>query len=261
MPGGRKSSRKSSSNRSRSRSRSRTRGSAWRGDEEDPAPPTKPLDWRRGVGQAIELSFSAGAIALRRKLGLNTETNVADTTNAVAMSTTLTLIDNGPTIPIGATAGTGQRIGREIRAVRFQHRGYVYTPATSTGIGLARIIAVYNRQQDGSAFTSAQVLATNTNLVSMSTADLTERGGTIVYDKVMKLLSTNAGNAQNDNVINSYSFEFEVPDWHMSWPVADTAGLPTTNLGGALQVYAMYTGIATTAPQVSFYSRLEYVDN
>jgi len=234
---------------------------AWRGTEEDPAPPAHGLNWRRGVGQAISASFSAGAVALRRKLGLNTETNYGDTANAYALGTTLALIDNGPAIPIGATAGTTQRIGREVRVVRYQIKGYVYCPSTSTGVGLARVVAVFNRQQDGQALTAAQVLAANTNIASLSAGDLTDRGGTIVYDKTLKLLSYQGTYATNDEVINTFEFEFSEPDWHLQWPSTDTAGTQAANLGGAIQVYAMHTGIATTSPQLSYYARMEYVDN
>jgi len=244
------------------RKRPRRRGSRpWGGEEEQAAPPSKPLDWRKGVGQAIEASFSAGAVALRKKLGLNTETNFIDSANNAALGTTIALIDSCGSIPIGATAGTGQRIGREVRVVRYQVRAYVYVPATCTGIGLARVLAVFNRQQDGKAFVAADVLATTSSIVSMVAGDLAEHGGTIVYDKVFKLLSTNGGVPQNEAVMQPLMFEFEVPDWHCAWPTADTTGVQTANLGGAIQLWAFQTGIATTSPQIVFTTRLEYVDN
>jgi len=240
--------------------RKRKGRSMWISEEESPAPAARPLTWRKGVGQFVSNSFDAAAIALRNRLGLNTETNFLDNSATGTPGTTLALLDAGAALPIGATAGTSQRIGREVRVVRWLHRGYIYSPSSMTGVCLVRVVAVFNRQQDGTPFTVGQVLADPTNIMSLSAGDLTERGGTVVFDRTFRLLGAAQCPSANDQ-IQHYEFEFTAPDWHLSWPVGNTAGAQTDNLGGALTVYTMARGAGVTSPNQPFYSRCEYVDN
>jgi len=235
---------------------------AFDGESERPAPAAAPLNWRKGVGQFVSAAFRASDIALRHRLGLNTETNFIDSISGAATTTSLALLDAGAPIPVGATLGTGQRIGREVRVVRWLTKGYANSPTTTTLAGLVRVIAVFNRQQDGTAFTNANILTNVGSINSLTAGDLAERGGTVVFDRTMPLIGQNNQLlAPAAPIYVPFDFEFTVPDWHLSWPSADTTGLQTANLGGALQVWIMSVGFATALPAVNTTSRIEYVDN
>lgn len=228
-----------------------------------PAPPARKPNWRAGVGQFVSASFSAAAIALREKLGLNTETNVIDTVlGGTALTTTLAQYDGGPTIPIGATAGTGQRIGRSIRIVRQVCTGFVEIAATTTAWGPVRVMAVFNPSQDGAPLGVSAVLAVTTNPISQTSPNLPSYNGTVIFDRTFILGGLAGGVLSSAHPQrHDFAFQFSPSDWDMLWPAGDTAGTAAAQTAGQVQIFAIYGTMGTAAPTIQLYNRWEYVDN
>lgn len=191
---------------------------------------------------------------LKSKLGLNTERHWLDTVESEFNPTT-TLAAGGYalTIPQGDTSN--DRNGSGVRLVSYEINGYVRSSHLATTAGSVRLIVVGQKVTNGNIIAASEVLDVTTNITSPYNMDT--EGYTILYDNTFDML----GYGSNANQKN---FHISVPignNWHLKWTDADTTGAAANVQKGYIRMFYMYQGFATTAPILSLYTRVKWVDN
>jgi len=224
-------------------------------------PRAKPIRWQQLAGQALSEGASAGVMALRNRLGLNTEAKVFDVAASVPMGTATWLpLLTPPVIAQGLTNGT--RIGASLRVSRFQVRWHLLPfglPAGVNDFGMLRIVGTWDPNPQQTLLTAAQIFATPAGLNSLNTpyvSTLDSTGATVVYDKVFDYSLGGSNPMPHDSV------QIVADDMHMVWTSSDTLGLNANLQAGALQWWYCYnssSGIAT--PTLNFLESVEFVDN
>lgn len=190
--------------------------------------------------------------ALKRKLGLNTETKYSDSVGTTTATGTLVSRIPSPTIAQGLTVNTRQ--GTNIRIVKVEQRINIQAAVAATLGCNVRIITVRQRLNDGT-ITVADVLQTSTDFSSPIHNLFHEHGLTLLQDETVRL-----GTATADNSCITLERTFKLPNGQMTWTDADTTGVPSNLVRGAIQTFWMVDNV-TTAPYFTATNRFWYVDN
>lgn len=202
--------------------------------------------------QILSLLKGAALTALKRRLGLNTETKFVDTAGTTTSTATLVSCIASPTIAQGLTVNTRQ--GANIRITKINQRISISAAAAATLGCNVRIITVRNKWSD-STIAVADILQTTTDFSSPFHNLFQEHGLELIQDETVRI-----GTATSDNSVVTIDRQFSRPNWQMTWTDADTTGVPSNLVRGAIQTFWMVDNV-TTAPVFTSTNRLWFVDN
>jgi hypothetical protein len=219
------------------------------------------------TGAAFVDALGAAAVEkLKVKLGLNTETKYTDFVSAATLTNTTAAMFNtcSTAIPQSLTDN-----GREGSTVRVTSQKYKFHIANSSGntngntcvrmIGVRWAPTVTTNVQGDYADILENAGATGTaELLAQYTAD-PSYAHSVIYDRTFVLGAY--ANGANPNVY-LVEHEYSPSDFHLRWTTADTAGTAGNSIGDIVYWYAL-ANAATVAnyPVISYYQRVEYVDN
>ncbi len=205
--------------------------------------------WQVHGGALFDNVSSKALIALKSRLGLNTELKFADNPQTgVALTTTLTNRNSPPTISQGASAS--QRNGKGVRMTRYLNR-MSFSNGSTTVPCRVRCLIVAN--EDAGVAAVGEVLQDTTNVLSPLNSDIDQYNHFVIYDRLITL-----GVATAPNAIVNEEFEWTPDNHHLEWSASDTTGLPANMLQGNISVlvFADTANVTFTA-----YAREEFVDN
>lgn len=191
-------------------------------------------------------------LALKRKLGLNTETKYIDVVGSTTATATLGSRISSPTIPQGLTVS--QRQGVNIRVTKVEQRINILAAAAATNGCNVRILTVRAKLQDGVPVV-ADILQTPTDFSSPIHNLFKEHGLELLQDEIVRV-----GTPTADNASVTIERTFSLPNGQMTWIDSDTTGVPANLVRGAIVTY-WYLDNVTTAPYFTATNRFWYVDN
>lgn len=182
-----------------------------------------------------------------------TDVSLANGTCALAARTWTT---PGPTFLLNGlvpdSTATG-RIGRKVVMKSLYLRMFSNFAATTTGFGYIRYLVVYDRQSNAQAPAVTDILLSDDVLSQMNISN--KDRFVILASGSMDPISAQA---------NGISSEVEIYK-KLNLPVQFNAGTAGTigdiQTGAVYILFAQTGGLATTAPQFSFRSRIRYSDN
>ena len=207
---------------------------------------------RRAAKETIQGLLQGAALGyLKRRLGLNTEHKFVDVSGSTTASATLTANIACPTIAQGST--DNQRSGASLRVTSVETR-MSFTAAVAFLPCNVRIIQT--RHREASNATSTEILETNTDITSPINKNAAANGITILKDMVIQVNGSTAGDGA------AYvQWTHSGANDHMLYLTADTTGVPTNLLQGAIQTWVMLDGGFSISPVITSTSRFLYVDN
>lgn len=218
----------------------------------------KPSTWT-DLAKKVALGLSGSAlIALKGKLGLNTETKYIDTSTVVyTATTTLAFAASNLTTPIVQGSASNQRSGATCRMTSMSLRGEIVQSAGNLVPGSMRVVIVnWGRSSNNDA--PGLVLQDTTQIYSPRNLDSTVPF-TILMDKSYYYQPTAAGDAI---LTRPFSFDYKPKNHHISWTDADTAGTAANCINGLVTIYIFCsTFTAGNVPTLTFWQRVKYVDN
>ena len=204
------------------------------------------------TGAALLAALKGYALlALKRRLGLNTETKYVDVAGANNATSTLVTRIVSPTIPQGATVGG--RNGAGVRVTKVEQRINFEASAAATKGCNIRIITVRHRHQGTPAV--ADVLQVTTDFSSPLHNNLAANHIELISDETVTL-----GTVTSENCTLLVTNTFSRANWQMEWTDADTTGVPANLINGAIVTMWMLDN-TTTTPTITATNRIWYVDN
>jgi hypothetical protein len=215
----------------------------------------KATTWRKYAGKALTAGGKQGIKALKMALGLNTESKNYDVTSTSALSLTMA----GYVSPMGALAQgltNNTREGNSIRCTHWNLRIKLDKPALQSVDSAVRIIC-FRQDQCATLTTGADLLQSPTLLYSPYNTDL--QGVKVLYDKVFELHSDFAGDLRT--IYKNIHIKFGYDDGHSVWLDSDTTGNTASLQKGYVVMMAMTDTVAGAAANITYYSRLNFVDN
>jgi len=201
--------------------------------------------------QVLALIKGAALAALKRRLGLNTETKYVDVNGTTTATGTLVLRIQPPTIAQGSTVN--QRNGAGVRITAVDQRINI-TAATAATAGCNIRIIVVRHLHAGNP-NVADVLQTTTDISSPLHNNLRANHIELISDQTYSLGTADSGNSSL-YISNTYSRA----NWQMEWTDADTTGVPANCINGVIATMWMIDNV-TTAPVFTSTNRYWYVDN
>lgn len=187
----------------------------------------------------------------RQSLGMTPEKKWVDvssnSTLAVGNSVVNYSLLNG--IATGTTSNT--RIGRSVQLLSLTFRWFLQFQASSTGGGPARVLIVYDKQTNGVAPLTLDVLAANDY---NSTMNLTNKDRFLILsDTLTPPISVNGDSCVSGTVYRKLNLRQQFN--------ANTAGNAGDIVSGSIHVIFGQTGtIGVAAPILSWSSRIRYTD-
>jgi len=204
------------------------------------------------TGAALLAALKGYALtALKRKLGLNTETKYVDVAGSSTATATLASRIVSPTIPQGATVGG--RNGAGVRVTKVEQRINIEASAAATKGCNVRIITVRHRHSGVPAV--ADILQVTTDFSSPIHNNIVANHVEIISDQTYTV-----GTATSENSTVLVSNMFSRANWQMEWTDADTTGVPANLINGAIVTLWMVDNV-TTAPTFTSTNRVWFVDN
>ncbi len=214
-----------------------------------PKKPAKTLS-QRFAASAIDKMSEYAVLALKNRLGLNTEHKYVDTNGTTTVTGTLVNRIGSATIPQGD--GVNARNGNSVRITSAELRIDAMPAAAATAPTTIRVIVVRFLQPTGPVNTD--ILQVATDITSPLDAFISEHGIEILDDFLMRVPTVGGG-------VGAYvSKTYTGLDWQMVWTEADTAGSPANLITGGITTWWMGNSIST-APVMTSTMRLNYVDN
>lgn len=210
-----------------------------------------------GVARVIAAGVTtAGLMVLKKQLGLNTENKNYDLSATATTTTTLTGI-LAPTTSLVQGLTNNTREGNSLRITHWNIRMQITKNILQTVGASVRIIICYQGNCQQGQLVASQLLQ-NTSLISSPyNTDLT--GVRILHDKVYKLESKYSGDSIK--IFKNLKINPAGETGHVQWIDSDTLGLQANLTKGYYSMFCMADTIAGAAPQIVYYSRVNYVDN
>ncbi len=203
----------------------------------------------RVLPSRLEIYSAAGRQALRDLQSLrrfiNTEMHFTDVTNTVSSSNTPTLVLlNGLSLGDTSSTRTGQSIKMDRLDLRFQ-----MSVNTTSVANFIRIIVVVDKQTNASAMTAADLLASNSTFAPYSQG--CQMRFIPLYDESFALNSAGPG-----SIIKCVTLR---ANQHVMFNTANN-GTVADIVSNSLYLIHL-SDQSTNTPQLSYYSRLWFVDN
>jgi hypothetical protein len=189
--------------------------------------------------------------ALKRKLGLNTETKYVDVAGTTTATGTLATRIASPTIPQGATVGG--RNGAGVRVTKVEQRINIEAATAATKGCNVRIITVRHKHSGTPAV--ADVLQVTTDFSSPIHNNIVANHIEVISDQTYTV-----GTSTSENATVLVANTFSRANWQMEWTDADTTGVPADLINGGIVTMWMIDNV-TTAPVFTSTNRVWFVDN
>lgn len=202
----------------------------------------------------------AALIALKGKLGLNTETKYVDTATATytPTSTIATAMSNASLtlIPQGLTSST--RTGASIRMTRYEVRGTIYNPPGNLTTSTMRVLIVNWGRTPFASTSASSVLQQGSDIESMRNLD-PPQPFRILSDRRYRFFPNTMG---DNRAMRSFNFVYAPKNHHITWTDADTTGSTANLLKGYIAIYFFVdTYTAASQPYLQASQRVFFVDN
>lgn len=223
--------------------------------------PAAATSWRTTASTVVSALTGAALIALKSKLGLNTESKYSTlaTTTFTPTTTLVKSFDVLTSTPIPQDNTAQGRSGLTVRMTKWKIHGTIDNTLANLLTTRFRIIICKNKgiALGASAIVVADVLERTTDINSPHLIDKTA-DISYLYDKTFNIDPVAAGGKQQFN----FSFIYSPKNHHLTWTVADTTGTSADLLGGLISVFIMADGFtAANAPTLNVARELYWVDN
>lgn len=218
--------------------------------------------WAKSAKNLIaELTTGTALIALKSKLGLNTEAkyNTIATTTFTPTTTLVKAFDNLTNAAIAQDDTAQGRDGLSVRMTKWHVHGSIDNTLSNLLTTRFRIIICRYKgyMLGGSAILVADVLERTTDINSPHLIDKTAPIS-YLYDKTFNIDPVAAGGKQQFN----FNFTYAPKNHHLRWTVGDTTGVVGDLLEGLISVFIMADGFtASNAPTLNIARELYWVDN
>lgn len=223
--------------------------------------PAAATNWRTTASTVVSALTGAALIALKSKLGLNTESkyNTIATTTFTPTTTLVKAFDNLTNAAIAQDDTAQGRDGLSVRMTKWKVHGSIDNTLSNLLTTRFRIIICRYKgyMLGGSAILVADVLERTTDINSPHLIDKTAPIS-YLYDKTVNIDPVAAGGKQQFN----FDFTYTPKNHHLRWTVGDTTGVVGDLLEGLISVFIMADGFtASNAPTLNIARELYWVDN
>lgn len=216
----------------------------------------KEKTWRRYAGKTLKLGGKVAIKQLKVALGLNTESKNFDVSGTYAVTGTLAGVF-APTTGLAQGNTNITRNGNGMRITHWNVKLQIVKNILQTVDSHIRLIVAFQPRCEQGLLTPTQVLQTPTVTYSPLNSDLT--GVRILYNKIIRVTSDYSGDQKI--IYKEIKISPQYEDGHVQWLDSDTTGTATNLVKGYYVVYAVSNNISGGAPSISYYSRVNYVDN